>query len=186
MSDALPNLFVTDHALMRWRERVAEYADAPECEVYFAVKRAVLVPEGEPLPFVRRPGCRYFRHATKPTVYFATEVRTEDAEAVLTVIDTEYRPPTTNVRKRPGPPGAAGVPLLDPEPAFPDIAARREWLTGRLREAEAVLTGLGRSDPRRVPWAVLCREIHDRFRLMRDEWQRFQMFVAIRKRQEAA
>lgn len=78
------NLRVTEHAIQRWRERVAP--DEGRADIVLAFARAKVVPKREQLPFPRVPGTAYRRHADLPHVYFPT-TQQDRGPVLLTVID---------------------------------------------------------------------------------------------------
>lgn len=170
------NIYVTDHALLRWRERVATYGDATPDEIVAAVRAATPVRPNEPLPLpARRANSRYYRHRDRPSVYFVTDMR-PDGEAVVTVIETEPPAPAPAPALEPpetepepvvscGPAEivgfiplpsvaprlpAGGEPMPDEPDDFPDAGARRDWLVARQHEAEAALRAMRRDDPGRA------------------------------------
>ncbi len=72
---------VTQHAVDRWRERVAAYADAAGKEVLKAATEAVRV---EMVPFRRVPGSAYYHHE-ESGCYFVCEVVHASLYRILTV-----------------------------------------------------------------------------------------------------
>jgi hypothetical protein len=64
MNQTAERISVTDHALARWRQRGAAYADAPASDCVAAVRCSRPVADGEPLPafMADRSGFAYLFH----------------------------------------------------------------------------------------------------------------------------
>lgn len=152
MSRRLLTVYVTTHAIERWRERVDAAQGAGE--IIAALRAATPLDKGEPLPFTRWPNTRYYRHAEKPEMYFVTEPRDFDSEAVVTVIDTTRLPPRE--RKESG----AEWPGPWVRPRGRDLGERRAWLFDRHAESQVRLAGhVGKRNPVRKAWAKRVSEL---------------------------
>jgi hypothetical protein len=68
------SVHVTEHALARWRERVAPGPDAPLADLVAAVRAAhVIRPGSAPAGLVMRPGSAYRRDAADPLVVYVLD-----------------------------------------------------------------------------------------------------------------
>lgn len=65
----MPSIRVSDHALARYRERIARYGDADKREVSQHVRRAVEIGRNDPIPFRRLGNSRYF-HCRETGAWF--------------------------------------------------------------------------------------------------------------------
>jgi hypothetical protein len=173
---------VTNHALHRYRQRVAVYADAPESELVEAVRRATPLGDGDPTPFPKTGGTRYYRSAESPDVYFVAEPVARDYVNLVTVLDCSRRavpPPKERQVVNRGPGGATprkDVPRFpvpdDPEPAADaPVRERRDYWRGVWYDAAFMCGMLNRAHPDSPAWRALAtragRELGD----LRDEYQ---------------
>lgn len=88
-----PALFVTAHAIKRWRERGSTYGDEDGTHVIAAVRASEYVPDDAPCPLTRYEDCRYYRHAASGC-WFAVQALPRGDGRVITVI-----PPDREVSK---------------------------------------------------------------------------------------
>lgn len=167
-------VFVTDHALTRWRQRAAEYGDAKADELVAAFAEADHVSDDEPLPIARTDGTEYRFHK-KTGTYLIAEPRALDIAVVITVIlpgepytfvnpKTPTAPTPTPaekklkkqsgltpeqfadvVRRRQGFYDEEINAVFDDEPEFADVGAERDWLLGKMKALQAKLSGMNRS-----------------------------------------
>lgn len=98
-ADALA-VSVTDHALRRWRERCAEYADAKVHDLVAAFRQSLERPPAElPPGLYHRPGFRYFAHAPTGS-WFVVDGRVRGVAKVVSVVVPGVRNPLTPKTKR--------------------------------------------------------------------------------------
>jgi hypothetical protein len=95
---------VTDHAILRWRERAAKHADEGVDEIINAVKQSKVLKKSEPLPYPlpRLPNSVY---SMKDEILFVLESVTITEYRLVTVItrDIGFRnfPSNPRLRKQP-------------------------------------------------------------------------------------
>lgn len=148
----MQTIFVSTHAIARWRERVALYGDAPVSEIQDALRAATPVGDHDPLPFARQAHTRYFRHATRSDVYFVCEPLDLGVVRVVTVVQWIEQPPhvaslvhTEKYIQVPSPQRIV-------EPSFADVSERYEWYLALLHDAEAMFKQVPKGHPQRGEW----------------------------------
>ena len=93
---------VTDHALLRWRQRASKTGDVKVQEIVEAVKGSRVIKRNEPLPYCmpRVDGSVY---SINSGVLFILESVTIDEYRLITVIAEELVPPRTSTKPKPLP-----------------------------------------------------------------------------------
>lgn len=131
---------VTDHALLRWRERAAVRADANVYDVIEAVKQSKVLRDHEPLPYPlpRLPNSVY---SVKDDVLFVMEPITIEEYRLVTVV-TKCAPHTLNHK-----PNRAKGTVKNEEPVFQTALEERNWLIAEKRKLENELA----VTPKRTP-----------------------------------
>ncbi len=175
---------VTQHAVDRWRERVAAYADAAGKEVLKAANEAVRV---EMVPFRRVPGSAYYHHE-ESGCYFVCEVVNASLHRILTVrYERGNRHGRAVVWEE-----AAGADW----PLFCSEASERVWLQKRSQELNNAInrshvTGISREQVLAMTdeWdrvGTRLAQFRDRDKAMRQALRERQRFIeALKKQQEA-
>lgn len=131
---------VTDHALLRWKERASKTGEVNVQEIVQAVKESRVIKKNEPLPYPlpRLDGSVYSFNAG---VLFILESVTIDEYRLVTVIADEptYRgiasPPKTTSNPRKRQKYAEAQKMKIDIPSFDSSVEERQWLTdekGRL------------------------------------------------------
>lgn len=159
------NFQVSQHALDRYRERVALYGDAPPREVVEALRNSVPA-TNEPLPFIKKPWAHYWRHRDNPNIYFVTEPRYIGHERVVTIIDVSEKfkvkpePQKVEGKAKNQPQPKSYEPVPEPnhhfEPSFASDAERYEWLSAEMVHAKETCAKLPSKHPQKFSW--VCRK----------------------------
>jgi hypothetical protein len=126
---------VTDHALARWRERGAEYADAPAEDLARAFCAAAVVPDDEPLPAAnmnRLGGVQWYKDAGG--LYYLTRRPVADELLILTVVRPGWEPTLVPKRKK-----RPAAPQWDAN----EDAVRVDLATATIEELKAERSRLG-------------------------------------------
>ena len=77
---------VTHHALERWRERVHDGWADEKWDVEESCLKAAPVGPAEPLPFPRDRTKLYYRHASRPDLFFVCRTDPSGCEVLVTVM----------------------------------------------------------------------------------------------------
>lgn len=157
---------ITDHALLRWKERASKTGEVKVQEIVQAVRESRIIKKNEPLPYPlpRLDGSVYSFNAG---VLFILEPVTIDEYRLVTVIADEptYRgmsrpPKTNNPRKRQK---YAEVQKMEIDiPSFDTFVEERQWLTDEKRRLERELATTQKKSSTRKELLKIWGEIEAR------------------------
>jgi len=158
---------VTDHALLRWKERASKTGEVNVEEIVQAVKESKVIKKNEPLPYPmpRLDGSVYSFNAG---VLFILESVTIDEYRLVTVIADEptyqriARPPKKqlNPRKRQKYEEVQKVQI--DIPCFESFIEERQWLTDEKRKLESELATTAKKSSTRKEILKVWGEIEAR------------------------
>lgn len=158
---------VTDHALLRWKERASKTGEVNVHEIVQAVKSSRVIKKNEPLPYPlpRLDGSVY---SFNNGILFILEPVTIDEYRLVTVIADEpsyrgiARPPknSTNPRKRQK---YAEIEKMEIDlPNFESFVEERQWLTDEKRKLERELASTPKKSSNRKELLKVWGEIEGR------------------------
>lgn len=152
---------VTDHALLRWKERAAKHEDVNVYEIIRAVKESKVIKKTEPLPYPlpRLDGSVYSFH---DGVLFVMEPITIDEYRLVTVIceSVPYcgiarpKPPKHSEKKK-------KMERLD-VPTFDSAIEERNWLIETKRHLEKELAATPKKDNKRKELLLHWSDVESR------------------------
>ena len=130
-------IHVTDHALLRWKERVSKKADVDE--IILSVKNSKKIEKKEPLPYSmpRRNGSVYSFNAG---ILFVLESVTIDEYRLITVMSDKIQKDNYD---------EDDFPVLNKLPSFENFAKEREWLIEEKRKIESRLSTTAKTSNKR-------------------------------------
>lgn len=123
-------IHVTDHALLRWKQRVSKTEQADATEIIKSVKDSKLIEKKEPLPYStpRRNGSVY---SFNSGILFILESVTIDEYRLITLISEGI---TRKVAE-----DEDDIPVFKELPFFENFNEEREWLVEEKRKIESIL-----------------------------------------------
>jgi len=158
---------VTDHALLRWRERASQTGEARVQEIVQAVKDSKVIKKNEPLPYpLPRVDGSVYSFNNKEGLLFILESVTIDEYRLVTVITggPTYRglarPPKKTLNKK-----AKYVEQEKTEidfPQFDSAIEERNWLTEEKRRLERELAATTKKSAKRKELLKTWGEIETR------------------------
>jgi hypothetical protein len=158
---------VTDHALLRWKERASKTGEVNVQEIIQAVKESRVIKKNEPLPYLlpRLDGSVYSFNAG---VLFILESVTIDEYRLVTVIADEptyrgiARPPKTTSNPRKRQKYAEAQKMEIDIPSFDSFVEERQWLTDEKRRLERELATTQKKSSSRKELLKIWGEIEAR------------------------
>ena len=122
---------VTDHALLRWNERVSTTGMCHVSEIVEAVKKSTFIKKNQPVPYVlaRRDNTVYSQYNN---ILFIMEPLSIDKFKLITVITDSSQ--TSEEAFEPTP--ILNEELLPDEPSFKTILEESNWLTQKKRQID--------------------------------------------------
>lgn len=160
---------ITDHALLRWRERASDSGEAKVQEIVQAVKDSRVIKKNEPLPYpLPRVDGSVYSFNGKEGLLFILESVTIDEYRLVTVINggQTYRglarpPKKTIINKK-------KQKHVEPEktdldmPQFDSAIEERNWLTDEKRRLERELAETSKKSSKRKELLKVWGEIETR------------------------
>lgn len=178
----LERISITQHAFMRWRERVSAYANGTEQEMIEDIKKSVLVREGDNLPFHRERGSTYYYH-TPPESWFVIEPIQKGIVRVVTVFTLDMN--TNYMLSKPK--------RIEDEdeseikfhiPKFDDPLEERKWIVEEKSRMEQEMSSKSLSKFTKSRYREIFNQIHERLVELKPIFLKEQMRQQINKRLE--
>lgn len=146
---------VTDHALLRWRERFA-YHLSEKCEDIIAVfLEAVQLKDNDFYPNARE-SCRHYYFHSERQAYFVVQPIDKDHVRILTVHPNDKPRPSKPIKD-------LNIPDLSICKELP-LERRHFWLHSIRDRAKHLLNGMVPNDPRKpeyLAWIIECQKLFE-------------------------
>jgi hypothetical protein len=159
---------VTDHALLRWRERASQTGEAKVQDIVQAVKDSKVIKKSEPLPYpLPRVDGSVYSFNVKEQLLFILESVTIDEYRLVTVITggPTYRGMARPPKKKPTNKKVKHVEQEKTEidfPQFDSAIEERNWLTEEKRRLERELATTTKKSAKRKELLKTWGEIESR------------------------
>lgn len=155
------SISITDHALLRWNERVSVRATSHVSEIEEAVKNAKIIKKNEIIPYVtsRKENTTY---AFDGEILYVLESISIDHYRLITVITDSSQSSEREVGYEPEETNNVIPEIIPGEPIFKSRAAENNWLLIQKRQTESRLSKLTKSSPDRKDLIAILSKIEDR------------------------
>ena len=152
------SISVTDHALLRWNERVSETGNCHVDEIVHAIKKSKIIKKNEPVPFVtnRRNNTVYTFNGQ--VLFILDPISIDEFKLITVITDNNQSVPETYEPKTIVEEG----PMFHDEPVFKTRLEEYEWLIHKKRQTELELSQTTKGSLKRNQIIDFIKKLEDR------------------------